>query len=53
LHLGVIQSTSIGKDRQRITRERRLREYIELNELVGSVRHKKTSQCVPENGQDE
>jgi hypothetical protein len=43
LHLGVIQSASVRKDRQRITRERRLREYIKLNEFVSSVRHKKTS----------
>jgi hypothetical protein len=41
LHLGVIQSAAVREDRQRITRKRRLRKYIELNELVSSVRHKK------------
>jgi hypothetical protein len=41
LHLAVIQSSAVREDRQRITRKRRLRKYIELNELVSSVRHKK------------
>src|SRR5215467_15951444 len=40
LHLGIIQSASIGEDRQRITCQRRLSEYINLSEFVGSARHK-------------
>jgi len=31
---------SVGEDRQRITRERRLREYINLSEFVISVWHR-------------
>ena len=34
LHLAVIQSASVLENRQRITGERRLREYIKLNEFV-------------------
>ena len=46
LHLGVIQSASIGKDRQRITRKRRLREYIKLSEFVSLRRHESDLDCV-------
>ena len=46
LHLGVIQSASVRKDRQRITRERRLREYIKLNEFVSARRHESDLDCV-------
>jgi hypothetical protein len=42
LHLAIIQSSSVREDSQRITRERRLREYVNLNEFVGAVWHKKT-----------
>src|SRR5215469_10474519 len=52
LHLGVIQSASIGKNRQRITRERRLREYINLGEFVSAARHKETCPRVLEDMQE-
>ena len=39
LHLAVIQSSRIGKDRQRITREWLLRENIQLNKFICAVRH--------------
>jgi hypothetical protein len=42
LHLAIIQSSSVREDSQRITRERRLREYVSLNEFVSAARHKKT-----------
>src|SRR6478672_8785684 len=45
LHLGIIQSVCIGKDRQRITRERCLREYVNLREFVSSMRHRTSSIC--------
>src|SRR4030095_658384 len=45
LHLGVIQSASIGKNRQRIARERRLRENINLSEFVSPARHRTSSIC--------
>jgi hypothetical protein len=53
LHLTIIQSPSIGKDRQRIAREPRLREYVNLNEFVCAARHKATCQFVRENVQHE
>jgi len=37
LHFLIIQSSSISKDSQRIARERRLREYVNLNEFVRAV----------------
>jgi hypothetical protein len=46
LHLGIIQSASVRKDRQRIAGERRLREYIELNEFVSVRRHESDLDCV-------
>src|SRR5438876_2756369 len=46
LHLAVIQSSTIGEDSQRITCERRLREYIKLNEFVGVRRHESDLDCV-------
>src|SRR4051812_13894260 len=39
LHLRVIQFASVRKNRQRITGERGLREYIKLNEFVSARRH--------------
>src|ERR1043166_1972872 len=45
LHLGVIQSASIRKDRQWITRERCLREYIKLNEFVSVCWHESDLDC--------
>jgi len=52
LHLGVIQSASIGKNRQRITGERRLGEYVKLNEVVSAVRHRETCLRVSEHMQE-
>src|ERR1043166_9361697 len=46
MHLGVMQSASVRKDRQWIPRERRLREYIKLNEFVGVRRHESDLDCV-------
>src|SRR4051812_24700065 len=46
LHLGVAQSASVSKDGQRITCERRLREYIKLNEFVSARRHESDLECV-------
>src|SRR6478736_4554110 len=46
LHLDVSQPASIGKDRQRITRERCLREYIKLNEFVSARWHESDLDCV-------
>src|SRR4029077_12238070 len=46
LHLAVIQSSTIGEDSQRITGERRLREYIKLNEFVSARRHESDLDCV-------
>src|SRR5262245_1485257 len=40
LHLSVIQSVSVVENRKRITRERRLREYIKLDEVVRAPGHK-------------
>jgi hypothetical protein len=45
LHLGVIQSASIGKNRQWIARERRMRENINLSEFVSSARDRTSSIC--------
>src|SRR5207248_9463150 len=45
LHLAVTQSSRVGENRQRITRQRGLREYVKLNEFVTAVRHEKT--CIP------
>src|ERR671919_858918 len=47
LHLGVTQSASIGKDRQRITRERGLGEHINLHEVVSAMRHKRLVHIYP------
>src|SRR4029077_16806173 len=46
LHLGVSQLASVRKDRQWITRKRRLREYIKLNEFVSARRHESDLDCV-------
>jgi len=46
LHLNIVQCPTVGKDRQRITRKRRLREYIYLNEFVSARRHKSDLDCV-------
>src|ERR1700676_1577220 len=40
LHFLVVQSAPVGENRQRITRQRRLRENIKLNEFVSALRHK-------------
>src|SRR5262249_4856809 len=45
LHLRVIQSASIMEDCQRISRERRLSEHINLSEFVSPARHKTSSVC--------
>src|SRR5436190_23723757 len=46
LHLSVRQLASFRENRQRITRERRLREYIHLNEFVTTRRHESDLECV-------
>lgn len=53
LHLGVSQLASVREDRQRITRERRLREYIKLNEFVTAARHDKIYRFVTQTVQHE
>jgi len=35
-----IQSSRVGENGERITRQRRLRENVELDEFVSAVRHK-------------
>src|SRR5205823_11733006 len=50
LHLAVIQSSRIGKDRQRITREWLLRENIELNKFICAVRHTRLVHVYPNRG---
>ena len=53
LHLGVSQSRQRREDRQRITRKRRLREYIKLNEFVTAARHDEIYRFVTQNVQHE
>src|SRR5262245_3947313 len=52
LHLGITQSTTIRKNRQRIAFEWCLREYIKLNEFVSAIRHRTSSICA-KNGKTE
>src|SRR6059058_5783778 len=42
LHFAVAQPARVGKDRERITRQRRSREDIELNKFVCSLPHSST-----------
>src|SRR6266436_3571582 len=47
LHLGVIQSSSVSEDRERITGEWRLRKNIELNKFVRAVPHNRLVHVYP------
>src|SRR5438046_2301446 len=43
LHLAIIQTARVGKNGERITRQRRLREDVKLDEFVSALRHKNSS----------
>src|SRR5437667_1194218 len=47
LHLAVAQPARVGKDRERITRQRRSREDIELNKFICSLPHSSTCAWEP------
>src|SRR5438309_10797742 len=40
LHFVIVQAARIGENGERITRQRRLGENVNLNEFVSAVRHK-------------
>ncbi len=45
LHFIIIQAARVSENGERITRQRRLREDVKLDEFVGTVRHKGDSFC--------
>src|SRR6266404_2695971 len=53
LHFPIIQSARVGENGERITRQRRLREDVELNEFISTVRHKTLSDSNGEHGQSD
>ena len=54
LHLTIIQPARVSENGERITHQRRLREYVKLNEFVSAARHKNLSiLCVGSNEANE